>query len=251
MKRQFTLIELLVVIAIIAILAAMLLPALNQAREKANNINCVNQLKQMAQVSALYSDDFNGTVTPTRCLSSISTSTVQWYNVLKLYNTLFTRKHLKTGAVYAAPPICPSSIREQGTCSGYEGVFVLWKTSGEPNPYVAASYIRPNTLGYWTTSGVSVAPVNQSKVKGPAHKIEFADGYSFAWFATAARWNGLKETVTDQHDLAFGWTRHNGFDRKIMNVSMLDGHAESLQWINATTKIGGINAYQYYGYPTN
>ena len=245
MKRQFTLIELLVVIAIIAILAAMLLPALNQAREKANNVNCVNLLKQMSQVSLFYSDDNSGYVTPARAMD------VMWYGLLYKYNTLFSRKHLKTGVPSAASPICPAAYREQGTCSGYEGLFVLWRDTGAVNTYAASSYVRSNRAGYWTSSGVSVAPVNQSKVRGPSHKIDFADGYSFCWFSSAARWNGLKETVTDQHDLAFAWTRHNGFDRKTMNVSMLDGHVTALQWINATVKIGNLDAYKYYGYPVD
>ena len=116
MKRQFTLIELLVVIAIIAILAAMLLPALNQAREKAHNINCVNLLKQMSQVSMHYSDDNTGYLTPARGVNPNTGTDYMWYAILKPYNTLFTRKHLKTGAVYASPPICQigrASCRER------------------------------------------------------------------------------------------------------------------------------------------
>ena len=195
-SKIFTLIELLVVIAIIAILAAMLLPALNKARNKSKESSCINKKKQLMMVTLNYTQDY----------SDYILGPIQPGGVLPVFDVLVNYKYIAKASKFWSCPAAGTEPISNGSTTNC--------------PTVGANY------NYFKRFGTPVF-----------YKIN-----TMRYLSDRAMWSCTRGTCSwGGSDGGFGWAsisemgfRHQ--DGKGVVVSYLDGHAESLRYVDVQNK---------------
>ncbi len=221
MKKMFTLIELLVVIAIIAILAAMLLPALSSARNKAKSINCTSNLKQIGTTGALYINDFDDFTPGSLIWNNESKTSSDWWCPWPRYFVL--NYNMSAGAV-----TCPSSLvsikdKVGLSCADYsESDFTTLRQS--------FSYGHNYSTFGLTSNLVRVSQVNR-----------FGRDSRLIWYADSTPSLNTTNAASDYSCFLYSsayfpnggnnlWYPVNITHSKRANVTMFDGHVESMTY---------------------
>ena len=225
MRRRagFTLVELLVVIGIIAVLIAILLPALQRARDQANTVKCLSNLRQIGTGLCLYVND-NKNYIPLANIrlhsSPLIPGSVQWHNVMWRYigmpkyaDTTALQQGLRpfAGMVVQCPTFEPSQT-PLATDLSY-GVNSLF----QPN-------FGPSTQGW---DNVRLARITQIRRSSETAFISDNKDFKMAtstMLATLSRDEQMKVRPSVTLPAEYK-SRHN--KGKMINVSFLDGHAES------------------------
>jgi prepilin-type N-terminal cleavage/methylation domain-containing protein len=219
-RRAFTLIELLVVIAIIAILAAMLFPVLAQGRAAAKKVACINNNRQLLIGLQLYCDDNSDYL-----MSGRVHAWPEDWSVEPIW-TAFLYPYLSDKEVYVCPAQAGSHYADLADADRYNNRG--WLSIG----YNAS-------VGFFSDgSPQGIIRVKRTQLRVPGKSVVFADTMSgdvkdqFYGYCALNTGINVENAVERFCPLA---DRHGGGGKGgnaigLVNLGLLDGHAESYRW---------------------
>ena len=217
----FTLIELLVVIAIISILMAMLLPSLKQARDTAKQIICLNNIRQteMGPLTQWLEGEKDKLRTYYEKDPGVFPDYTMWITDLELDGTTVPRA--KTD--FFSCPIRPV-YRGQNGWYGQIGTN-CWMTPFVMNFFLCDRVVSPDA---------KTRKWSMVRIKSPSKKIAFTEvtdcgsGPQYQGAYGIGYWCIGNVGISDNSIQG----RLGSIHRKSVNNAFLDGHGESLSYMN-------------------
>ena len=227
-KLLFTLVELIVVTTIISILAAMLLPALKGARDSAKSIACLNNIRQtfMGPFTAWMDGDKDRLSTYYKQSPGVFPDYGDWLKDLELDGTDVPR----SGISYFTCPARPVYL-------GQNGYYSTIGTNCWMTPFAINYYLCDRNV----SSDPKTRKWNIKMIKNPAYIITFSEvtdwgtGTKYKGAYGIGNWSygAAGISVYNQPEGRLGPVH-----RKNVNCVFLDGHAESLTYLDASS---GVN----------